>query len=967
MTFPSFAEFFTALNGHAPFPWQERLANVVAAGAWPGAVALPTAAGKTACLDIATWALARQAAEGTTPRTMPRRIVLVVDRRIVVDDAFRRAERIAGQLKSPTDPVLRAAGDALASLGGEIPIHATVLRGGIYRDERWARTPLQPTLVVSTVDQVGSRLLFRGYGLSDGQRPIHAGLLANDTLLVLDEAHLSRPFEETLEWIAHHRRQGEQPIELPFAFVRMTATPPPGTELFEAGDEDRAHPVLGRRIRASKPARLAGAVEAKSLAKALADEASQHAVPGATVAVVVNRVATAREVFRLLREPKRKLDADVILLTGRSRPHERDQVIGKWTERLRSGRDRAASATAKPLVLVATQCIEAGADVDFDYLVTECAPLDALRQRFGRLDRLGELPEAAATPRAAIFSDGKTLKAQEDPVYGTALKATWDWLATQAKGGIVDFGIAALQPPEGDALKPLLSPRESAPLLQRAYCDLLAQTSPEPVPSPDPAAFLHGIQRNDPEVQLVWRADLPDRNLALWADIVSLCPPVAGETLAVRLSVARAWLTERGKDPAPDDADLEGLAPLEDGFTQRPQKKAVEAEAEDGDDAGEEEVDEGPQARDAMRPVLRWVGAEDSRILRDAREIRPGDTLVLPAIYGGCDTFGWDPESLDAVPDIAHEARLNSFRSPVLRLHGGLSLPPSVASFADLKEPPEEGLDSLRDDLDAALDAAKDALPGLIVGLRKDGYRIDLHPADGLVLTGKRPKGSATFSDADDTSSSRGGRVTVAVHNRAVAAKAEGYARDAGLPEAIVAVLRAAGQAHDLGKADPRFQAWLAGGNRLLALREQEPLAKSERAARKPADIARAREASGYPRGGRHELLSTRLLESGAGLPADDALRDLLLHLVASHHGHCRPFAPVIGDPEPVDVSISVDGAELRASSATGLERLDSGVARRYFRLVRRHGWWGLAYLESLLRLADHRVSERDAPEEDQP
>ena len=115
----------------------------------------------------------------------------------------------------------------------------------------------------------------------------------------------------------------------------------------------------------------------------------------------------------------------------------------------------------------------------------------------------------------------------------------------------------------------------------------------------------------------------------------------------------------------------------------------------------------------------------------------------------------------------------------------------------------------------------------------------------------------------------------------------------------------------------------------------------------------------GIPTAGRHELLSVRLLESlPVPLPVPEELYDLLLHLVASHHGYCRPFAPVVEDATPVSVRLDLKGKKYSSNSQTALERLDSGVAERFWRLTRQYGWWGLAWLEAILRLADHRRSE---------
>jgi CRISPR-associated endonuclease/helicase Cas3 len=90
-----FEEFFRALYGKPPFPWQRRLANQVCAGKWPTAIALPTASGKTACIDIAIFALACQATWPVAQHVAPRRVFFVVDRRVIVDEAYERARNLA--------------------------------------------------------------------------------------------------------------------------------------------------------------------------------------------------------------------------------------------------------------------------------------------------------------------------------------------------------------------------------------------------------------------------------------------------------------------------------------------------------------------------------------------------------------------------------------------------------------------------------------------------------------------------------------------------------------------------------------------------------------------------------------------------------------------------------------------------------------------------------------------------------
>ena len=86
----SFDSVFKALAGNLPFPWQTLFYQHLLAGKLPGRCDIPTGLGKTGV--IAAWLAALGAAleDPVTGKLVPRRLVYVVDRRAVVDQAPRK-------------------------------------------------------------------------------------------------------------------------------------------------------------------------------------------------------------------------------------------------------------------------------------------------------------------------------------------------------------------------------------------------------------------------------------------------------------------------------------------------------------------------------------------------------------------------------------------------------------------------------------------------------------------------------------------------------------------------------------------------------------------------------------------------------------------------------------------------------------------------------------------------------------
>jgi len=947
-----FDAWFRELNNlkpdKGPFPWQRRLFHQWLCPAdtndqrWPRLIKLPTASGKTAVIDLAVLALAAGSA------CARRRIVFVVDRRVVVDEAAMRATAIATRLRQAladsADP-LHDVSRALLALGGEEPLVVAILRGGIAGDDTWARSPAQPAVVLTTVDQCGSRLLFRAYG-GHGPRswPIHAGLLGRDTLLIVDEAHCAKAFCETARAITDRWQDfAEQPIGPRLALVQMSATPDEQPD-FELGDDDRNDGNLAPRLSTNKKTELVlvkGPRNADRLGLINEIRERAHArlrlMSSGVVAIVVNRVGDARMLFEQIELP----DDRKILLTGRVRGWERDRLLARWLPSLRAG---SRQQTGAPVAVVATQCIEVGANLDFDYLITEIASLDALRQRFGRLDRLGErvnridqlgdaMPGIIVATEQQVEVQGDDAKFS-DRVYGQALCRTWAWLSAQSE---VDFGMDAIEPilPDGEVLAGLCQKTLAAYPLLPAHLDLLAQTNPQPEPEPDIAAFLHGTTACSPDVTVIWRCDLPDHRTADWADRVALQRPVTGEGCSVPIWEFRRWLAHYSGSQLEDDGDVEGVT----------------------------REDDIPASR---RPVLRWRGIGDARVV-DAATISPGDVVVVPSAYGGCDGFGWSPAATQPVSDIGDAVAFQAGRRPVLRLASLDTLLPSLAdsdesraaaddlrmwASGDVDAPaPDKSLSRL-----ASAPSVPEWLAGLASHLARDQRRKLVTTAKEFAIVGARSSGE-DLSTAEDGSSSSV-KVSLKRHCVRVRGYAKRSARTVGLPPSVVADIALAAVLHDIGKADPRFQQWLHGGDEIAAALAKWPLAKSGMNPRDRAAIRRARKLAGYPKDARHEVQSLALIQHQERLRTKANDWDLVQHLVVAHHGFGRPFAPPVFDPEPVQVELELGPLSLSGTSNHMMHRIDSGIADRYWRLTRRYGWWGLAWLETILRLADHRRSQ---------
>lgn len=836
-----FSAQFGKLTGNSPFPWQRALYDRFTSDRpdnIPASCNLPTGLGKTSVIAIWLLALLRH------PTKMPRRLVYVVNRRTVVDQTTFEVEKY-----QKLHPDLRI----------------STLRGQFADNRQWSADPSKPAVICGTVDMIGSRLLFSGYGVGFKGAPLHAGFLGQDALIVHDEAHLEPAFQDLLTAIELEQINGRFPDHQPVRVMELTATSRGGASTFGLTDEEK-HADFSRtdvseelrtvwcRTHAKKTLAFHEvADEKKSAVDRLATLALAHEPSGKTVLVFVRTVDNLAGVVDKL--PKERTQQ----LTGTMRGLERDGLI---SDSIFKRFLPNASSDDRTVYLVCTSAGEVGVNISADHLVCDLSTFESMAQRFGRVNRFGHCEN---TRIDIVFP-----KVFDDKVEAVAVarQNTLDLLRP-----LVDSASpAALGAIDPEARAAAFSPRPLTVPTSDILFDSWSMTSVRGKMPGRPAVepFLHGISAwEPPQTKIAWRSEVSEVSGHLLdeyspEDLLEAYPLKPPELLTDRSD--RIFKTLTNLDPQGDT------------------------------------------------PVWMVDDRENikvstlSKIIAGKKEDIEGLTLILSPHAGGLkkvsgendvakSTGFFTPEKFDpAVPyDVADKwedntgpMRLRKWSNHDESAHQTPSGMKTVQRIA-FPDPQDE-----------------DAQP-----IKVWYWYVRVLAADADARSSKSYDLPLHLTDAQDA-------VTRIVSSLSLE------------PELQKAVILAA-RFHDLGKDRVRWQNGIGNYDY-----PEKKWAKSGKQNQRG-------ERSAY----RHEfgsILDTQAEDAFKTLSPD--MQELVRHLIAAHHGRGRPHFTMDEtlddkhDPEPAD--------------ALALE-----TPRRFARLQRKYGRWGLAYLESLVRAADYEASRK--------
>jgi len=903
---PDFDRLFEDLTGNKPFPWQRKLYGEQVQKQFRTKCDVPTGLGKTSVIAVWLLSLSHNMRNGSLDG-FPRRLVYVVNRRTVVDQATREVERLRDALTGKSE--LKPVADALRALSiqpeGQ-PLAISTLRGQFADNAEWRNDPARPAVVVGTVDMVGSRLLFSGYGCGFKSKPLHAGFLGQDVLFIHDEAHLELPFQTLVMGIrAEQERCREFGV---FHVMELTATSRANqtdeSPIFT--EEDLNDPIVIKRCKASKSLSLQPVEEKKKLPDKVVDLALKHEKSGQAILVFLRELADLEKVRRKLESTKQQVQ----VLMGTLRGLERDKLAKEDRIFARFMPKPEVKPMPGTVYLVCTSAGEVGVDMSADHMVCDLTPFDSMAQRLGRVNRFGHGAASVDVVHVVSKMEKEVSEAGNPGSDSGATDRGTSHAEESAREEIAeDYGSKE----KNEERSPLELAIERTRLL-------LGKLPPQTHDSFDASpAALRGL--------------LEAERLAAFTPPPVFCPATDILFDAWALTSVREKLP--GRPPVADW--LHGVAEWEPPETSVAWREEVEV------------VKDELLSRYMPDDLLEDYPLKPHELLRDRSDRVRKELEKIAAREPDLPCWLLDAEGEVRVLRMDALVQKNRQKKPVINLEDcTVILPPKAGGLKkgllDGDEPFDKNQSDLYDVSEKWFDEEGQS--------RRCRVWDDAEPPAGMRLV----RTIDTRADAEeeiiehdeqiarrywqwyvrprsaDDDGSRTARVQqdLQEHLQAVKGMADKLVIKLGLqaPEAKAVTLAA--QWHDLGKNRAIWQRSI--GNHDYP---RQVLAKSGGQMR-PINI------SPY----RHEFGSLLEMKTLAEFqPLDPETRDLVLHLVAAHHGRGRPHFPL-------DEAFDPDHPEEDAAE------LARQVPRRFARLQRKYGRWGLAYLESLVRAADALASQ---------
>lgn len=381
-----FIYFYRKITGNNPYFWQIRLA-IIPFNEWPLTAELPTSSGKTDITLIWLFKLLFLKEEN-----IPIRIAIIVNRRSLVSQCYEIYNEYIKKIKK--------------EFGIDFDIIKLCGADGSFNDKR-EFIYKNRSIIIGTLDLLGSSILFNSYLFSDRSKLIAGGFFLRNTFFLLDEVQINPNFFKILRQIdnpSKNRKVLAISATLPYIFG----------DTFRLDNNDYNYPQLGKKLNVNKRLILSEAKNEEDFIKKIV-KCAKSIEDKRPILITLNKPSVARKISECLGGSK--------LFTGRMRNFEKKKL-----------EDEIIKGEIKCKYLITTQVAELG--IDFkdisNHLIIESCDLSSCLQRAGR-------PGRHSDEDVYIYLFLNKEEINNNKIYGKSYEETYKFLK---KNNITNFSLS---------------------------------------------------------------------------------------------------------------------------------------------------------------------------------------------------------------------------------------------------------------------------------------------------------------------------------------------------------------------------------------------------------------------------------------------------------------------------------------------------------------------------------------------